>query len=106
MFNKCIKHDVLHRCLLSLSAYLPDEEPELGVAVGPHHGVEAGEDPDGEGHVDAAGLLEDSARGDEDAGADDGAHDDGAALDQPQRLLHTHRLLLLHLLNLFKREYE
>ena len=61
-----------------MSAHLPDEEPELGVAVGPHHGVEAGEDPDGEGHVDAPGLLEDSARGDEDAGADDGAHNDGA----------------------------
>ena len=88
-----------------MPTHLSDEEPELRVAVGPHHGVEAGEDPDGEGHVDAAGLLEDSARGDEDAGADNGAHDDGAALDQPQRLLHPHRLLLLHLLNLFKREY-
>ena len=78
---------------------LSDEEPQLGIAVGPHHGVEPGKDPDGERHVDTASLLEHSTRRDEDTRANDGAHDDGAALDETKRCFQTHRLLL-HLLNL------
>lgn len=80
---------------------LSDEEPQLGIAVGPHHGVETREDPDGEGHVDTAGLLQHSPGSYEDAGPDDGANDDGATLHQAQRGLQPHPvLLLLHGLHL------
>lgn len=47
-----------------------------------YHREEAGDDPDDERHVDAAGVHEDSGGRDENAGADDGANDHCAAVEQ------------------------
>ena len=62
-----------------------------------YHGEESADGPDHDGHVDAAGGLEDPSGGDKDAAPDDTAHDNRAAVEKGHLGLQAHRLSrLLH----------
>ena len=64
-----------------VGAGLFDHASELGITVGADHGEDSADDPDGEGHVDGSGVLQNSGRRNEDSGSDDRSDDDGASVE-------------------------